>query len=255
MDTISCVGSIDNAFILSINASSGGVSSPRQVLPTSHWLPTYNFSVRQMNTIFWAQDKKMYAYADIVPFTDQWYPDSYSSDIGVFSSPDGVSNWTFHGLVLSRGPPGSKDAGGIATPGAATTNGTVLLSYAAESETGGSGTRWIALARAQHPLGPFEKQDMLLADYGQCHSDDSQLVVRPGDPEGTVSVYHRLRHDHNPDIGVCGAHGLEALNCTVGNCIRHRISYDTGITWSEATTAVHASIPGELVCKSKFTTD
>ena len=143
-------------------------------------LPTYNFSVRQFSTAYWPGDSRTYGYADIVPFNDSFYPTSYSSYIGIYSSPDGASRWAYHGLALQHGRPGSIDAGGTATPSVAVTNGTVLLSYAAESQPGGQGTRFIALATASHPLGPFVKAERPLGAYGQCRSDDPQLVVRPG---------------------------------------------------------------------------
>lgn len=195
-------------------------------------LPTYNFSVRQFSTAYWPGDSRTYGYADIVPFNDSFYPTSYSSYIGIYSSPDGASRWAYHGLALQHGRPGSIDAGGTATPSVAVTNGTVLLSYAAESQPGGQGTRFIALATASHPLGPFVKAERPLGAYGQCRSDDPQLVVRPGDPLGWVSVYHRLRF--------CDPRLAAEINCTAGDCIRHRFSRDAGASWSSGTTAWHA---------------
>ena len=52
-------------------------------------LPTYNFSVRQLNAIVWPADGHTYAYTDIVPFSDRYYPASYNSAIGVYSSANG----------------------------------------------------------------------------------------------------------------------------------------------------------------------
>ena len=52
-------------------------------------LPTFNFSVRQLNAIVWPEDNHTYAFADIVPFEDPYYPASYSSAIGIYSSPNG----------------------------------------------------------------------------------------------------------------------------------------------------------------------
>ena len=64
-------------------------------------------------------DNHTYAYADIVRWDDPFYPISYSSEVGVFSSPDGRTGWVYHGIVVSKGPPGSWDGAGIASPGAA----------------------------------------------------------------------------------------------------------------------------------------
>ena len=143
-----------------------------QDLPATAVLPTFNFSVRQLNSIYWPGDKRTYLYFDICKFTDRYYPDSYTGDIGVYSSADGRSDWTYHGPVLRRGlNPGDPDFTSVATPGVAVTNKTVLLSYTAESSDplNRSGTRWIGLARSTHPLGPFVKSDRWLGEYGPCH--------------------------------------------------------------------------------------
>lgn len=83
-----------------------------------------------------------------------------SSEVGVFSSPNGKTNWKYHGIVVARGQPGGWDAGGVASPGAAVgVDGTVLVCYAAESQANGGTARAIGLATASHPLGPFTKHD------------------------------------------------------------------------------------------------
>ena len=100
------------------------------------------------------------AFADIVPFDDPYYPASYSSAIGVYSSPNGHTAWNYHGIVLSA-KAGSWSAEGVATPGAAVVRrgsaATVLVSYTAESQPAGHGTRGIGLLSATNPLGPFEE--------------------------------------------------------------------------------------------------
>ena len=120
---------------------------------------------------------------------------------------------------------------------------TVLVSYTAESGAGGTGSRGIGLLSAAHPLGPFDEMPTPgLGVYGTCQSDDSQLVVgRPAAGEQLpkhVDVFHRMRHN-----GVNGSvHcGLEALNCTAGDCVFHRSSPDGGISWDDGVTARHAA--------------
>ena len=83
-----------------------------------------------------------------------------SSEVGVFSSPNGKTEWKYHGIVVARGQPGGWDAGGVASPGAAVSvDGTVLVGYAAESQADGGTARAIGFATAHHPLGPFTKHD------------------------------------------------------------------------------------------------
>ena len=56
-------------------------------------LPAPTFSVRKLEAFHYPKDGRTYAYADIVHFTDPFYPVSYSSEVGVFSSPDGFTQW------------------------------------------------------------------------------------------------------------------------------------------------------------------
>eukprot|EP01047_Picozoa_sp_COSAG01_P124757 COSAG01_NODE_53768_length_336_cov_7.974684_1_plen_71_part_01 len=66
--------------------------------------------------------------------------------------------------MVARGPAGSWDAGGIASPGAAAAaDGTVILGYAAENSPSGGINRGIGVAIAKHPLGPFVKQTTPIA--------------------------------------------------------------------------------------------
>ena len=57
-------------------------------------LPTGNFSVRKLEAIYYPPDGRIYAYVDIVNYTDLYYPASYSAEIGAYSSPDGFTNWS-----------------------------------------------------------------------------------------------------------------------------------------------------------------
>lgn len=203
---------------------------------TATTLPTGNFSVRKVEAVRYKN--RTYAYADIVPFSDYFYPDSYSSEIGVFSSEDGLRNWTYHGIVIPRGVEGSWDAGGVASPGAAVAeNGAVILGYAAESNANGHyGTRGIGIASAQHPLGPFRKHTEPLASPfrgGVCSSsarawsacDDVVMQSRPGE----VHLYHSVKGS--------------ALSPGPG--IRHRMSTDCGRTWGTSRLVLSSALqPG-----------
>lgn len=100
--------------------------------------PVDGFAVRKMEAFVWPTDNITYAYADIINYTDYYYPDSYSSEVGVFSSPNGRTDWQYHGIVVHRGPFPGWDGGGIASPGAAAApDGTVLLGFVGENEKSG----------------------------------------------------------------------------------------------------------------------
>ena len=200
-------------FAFSVDWSSGGAATQ---------LPAANFSVRKLAVVYNPGDGHWYGYADIVEFADYYYPDSYDSNVGAFSSPDGLSNWTYHGIVVARGASGSPDAGGCASPGAAVVDNKVLLGYAAEPHDGGAGNREIAMAVADHPLGPFVKQQTPVArdvcgGTGRC--DDVIMQTHGGD----VHLYHSVK----------GSTTLAGCSDPKGSspCIRHVVSSDGGATW------------------------
>jgi hypothetical protein len=233
------------------------------------------FGVRKVEAFFYPPDGKTYAYADIVNYTcatysaknrtscapgEWYYPDSYSTEVGVFSSSDGMTGWVYHGvsvskcvrvecntvrwvgcrgcregwqltwwwsylcrgsqIVVARGPAGSWDAGGIASPGAAAAaDGTVILGYAAENSPSGGINRGIGVAIAKHPLGPFVKQTTPIASphticggTGRC--DDVIMQTRP---DG-VHLYHSVK----------------GSNVAPGSGIRHRMTTNGGESWSES---------------------
>ena len=115
-------GSCPSCFSLAVDWASGGPATT---------LPTANFSVRKLEAFHYPPDGRTYAYADIVNYSDPYYPISYSSEVGAFSSPDGFTGWQYHGIVVPRGKPGSWDGAGIASPGAAVAaDGTVLIGWA-----------------------------------------------------------------------------------------------------------------------------
>jgi len=115
-------------------------------------LPAPSFSVRKLEVIVYPGDGRTYGYADIVNFSDPYYPVSYSSEVGVFSSADGRTGWQYHGIVVPKGPAGSWHSAGIASPGAAVAaDGTVLIGWCGENSPGGGINRGIGLSVAPHP--------------------------------------------------------------------------------------------------------
>ena len=202
-------------FNFSVAWKSGGVHST---------LPMANFSVRKVEYLHYPPDGRTYAYADVVGFDNPYYPVSYSSEVGAFSSADGFTDWRYHGIVLTRGPAGAWDGGGVASPGAAIAGdgATVLLGYTAERSSDGGKNRGIGVASAPHPLGPFRKrQDPVASPQGLCggsgRCDDVIMQARPG---GTVHLYHSVK---GSDV-VPG-----------GDSIYHTATTDAGQNWSAST--------------------
>eukprot|EP00039_Didymoeca_costata_P006853 m.94065 g.94065 ORF g.94065 m.94065 type:complete len:182 (-) comp13425_c0_seq1:701-1246(-) len=75
---------------------------------TQSTLPTFGFAVRKLEAIVYPEDGHTYAYVDIVNYTDYYYPDSYSSEVGVYyrrmdTTTGLITESSFHG--------GSREAG------------------------------------------------------------------------------------------------------------------------------------------------
>ena len=167
-------------------------------------------------------------------------PASYSAEIGAYSSPDGFNNWTYHGIVVSRGAAGGWDGGGLASPGAAVaTDGSVVVGYAAEKSPAGGINRGIAVAIAPHPLGPFVKQSTPIADPkticgGTARCDD---VIMQSCPGGEIHIYHSVKGSGTGKYDRDG--------------IRHRVSSDGGKTWGASTLVLSLGLqPGHEPAES-----
>ena len=94
-------------FTFAVNWSSGGPDTT---------LPAAGFAVRKVEFIYYAPDRRTYAYADVINYTDPAYPESFGSEVGVFSSSDGRTSWLYHGIAIHRGALGGWDGGGVASP-------------------------------------------------------------------------------------------------------------------------------------------
>ena len=209
-----------SCFSFSVDWASGGAASS---------LPTANFSVRKLEAVYYPPDRRTYAYVDIINYTSLYYPASYSTEVGVYSSPNGFTNWSYHGIVIPRGAKGGWDGGGIASPGAAVAaDGSVIVGYAAENSPAGGRNRGIGVAIAKHPLGPFVKQSTPIADpkticggTGRC--DDVIMQSRPG---GEIHIYHSVK----------------GSNVRPGDGIRHRVSTDNGQSFGNSTLVLSTTL-------------
>ena len=185
-------------------------------------LPTDGFSVRQMNSLW--HDGKYYVYGDVIGWTNPKHPDSYGSTIGVFCSPDG-RKWTYHGEVLKGGGQGKWDYGGVATPGICELGGKFYLAYSGRQNKDGTGERFLGLAVATEPLGPFRKLPkpiFPLEGYPNAQPcfDDPCMVTHP--EEQKVYLYYRYARRPEGDIKAAGDY-----------TIRLRTSTDPEQSWSE----------------------
>eukprot|EP00947_MAST-08B_sp_MAST-8B-sp1_P000881 g881.t1 len=244
---------------MAVDWASGGLN--RTSFPTEP-----GFGVRKVEAFVWPADNVTYAVADIVNYSDPFYPDSYSSEIGIFSSADGRTGWQYHGIIVPRGRPGAWDGGGVASPGAAAVPATddghpagVVVGYAAEHSPSGGINRGIGVARAPHPLGPYTKDPVPVASptgicggSGRC--DDVIIQARPAgagsdrdsgdsglardDGRGTTATLHLY-------------HSVKGSNVAPGDGIRHLLSTDGGRTFTNSTLVLSTALqPGTRPAES-----
>ena len=224
-------------------------SATPQIGPTiTHGAGAY--AVRAIDSVFWPADGRVYAYCDLVLFSNPKCPSSFGSEIGVFSADSYGSEWMYEGIAAHKNQ-SIADAGGLATPAAMVVNGSaVMLFFAYEGLPVGAGERGIGLARAAHPLGPFTRLPPAAVAPKGWHRP-----LGPGgifdDPEvmhygGRYHLFHSRKHVRSNDTscdkdgrdvgtgnGVqncCLLAGEDPESASANHCVEWRTS-DDAISW------------------------
>ena len=177
----------------------------------------------------WPGDGRTYAYTDVVNYTSPHCPASFGSEIGCFSSPDGLSSWTYHGIVAHKNT-SAADAGGLATPSAVVRgDGAMLLYFAYEGLPVGGGPRGIGVARAAHPLGPFVRlppaapaPPKFKRPFGPGGMlDDPQVFAASAGPSGHGAFHMLHSRKFSTDTPGCIAnHAVGRNDCECGEGVR-----------------------------------
>jgi Glycosyl hydrolases family 32 N-terminal domain len=160
------------------------------------FLPTDNFCVRKPAAIF--ADGKYWIYADVVPWSNPHWPDTYDTSIHAFSSCD-CRKWEYHGEVIAHQEANSWDLGGVATPGAVVLNDHVHIFYSGREKIDADGIRQIGMAVADNPLGPFIKtaKPVIVPVHPETHLDDPIPILSENGKE--IDLYFRqAEHQLDP---------------------------------------------------------
>jgi len=152
--------------------------------------PQGEASLRE-HAIAWHPGKaKYYLVADIVPLASPHHPNTYDTDIGLWSSPD-LAAWTFHGVAVQRGSPGADyDGYGVASPaGMAYFRGRLWVSFSAR-RTPQFTRRSIGLAWSgdDPERVPWSKTPSPVSDL-EGEDDDPAVITIGGDER--LHLYHR----------------------------------------------------------------
>lgn len=147
-------------------------------------------SIRE-HAIIWHPDReKYYLIADVVPLASRHHPNTYDTELHLWSSTD-LRQWTYHGVAVTKGDPGETyDGYGVASPaGLVFFRGRLYAAFSARRtdrfEQRGIGLAW----SGKNPERlPWTKSERPVSDV-DGEDDDAAVVVAPGDDR--LHLYHR----------------------------------------------------------------
>ncbi len=156
----------------------------------SNQAPTGEASIREHSVVWHPQKRKYYLLADVVPLKSHYHPNTYETEIHLWSGPDLV-NWQYHGIAVEKGRTAAGyDSHGVASPaGAVFLNGKIYVPFSAR-RTGQFTERSIGLAwSGKDPEQiPWNKTKRPISDL-VGEDDDPALMTVPGDSR--LHLYHR----------------------------------------------------------------
>lgn len=153
-------------------------------------LPTGEASIREHAIVWHPVKQKFYLIADVVPLKSRFHPNTYETEIHLWSSID-LTKWHYVGVAIEKGmPENSYDGYGVASPaGAAFLNGKIYVPFSARRTKKftqrGIGLAWSGSNPEQIP---WTKSNKPISDL-EGEDDDPALMKIPG--EKRLHLYHR----------------------------------------------------------------
>lgn len=152
--------------------------------------PVGEASIREHAIAWHPARRKWYLVADVVPLANPNHPNTYDTELHLWSSPD-LSRWTCHGIAVPKGTAGKTyDGYGVASPaGMAFVNGKLYVPFSAR-KTANFAERGIGLAWCgpDPEKLPWTKTPRAISDL-PGEDDDAAVLTIPGD--GRLHLYHR----------------------------------------------------------------
>ncbi len=152
--------------------------------------PIGEASIREHAVLWHPVKQKYYLIADVVPLKSHHHPNTYETEIHLWSGID-LAKWQYHGVAIKKGiPEKSYDAYGVASPaGAAFLNGKIYVPFSArrtkQFTQRGIGLAWSGSDPEQLP---WVKSNKPISDL-EGEDDDPALMKIPG--ENRLNLYHR----------------------------------------------------------------
>jgi len=153
--------------------------------------PVGEASIREHSIAWHPAKRKYYLVADVVPIDSPRHPNTYGTELHLWSSPD-LAEWSYHGIAVRKGVAGKTyDGRGVASPaGMVYFGGKLFVSFSAR-KTAGFAERGVGLAYSgpDPETLPWTKTSKAVSDIANSEDDDPALVVIPGDER--LHLYHR----------------------------------------------------------------
>ncbi|MFH1265053.1 MAG: hypothetical protein ABIK89_04955 [Planctomycetota bacterium] len=152
--------------------------------------PVGEASIRE-HSIAWHPGKgRYYLAADVVPLSSPHHPNTYDTEIHLWSSAD-LAAWRYHGVAVEKGEPGrSYDGYGVASPaGMVFRDGKLYVPFSARCterfDRRGIGLAW---SGDEPEELPWQKSSRPISDL-EGEDDDPALLA--GADDGLLHLYHR----------------------------------------------------------------
>lgn len=147
-------------------------------------------SLREHSIVWHPEKKKYYLLADVIPLASDDHPNTYNTEIHLFSSPD-LADWRYHGVAIRKGTAADDfDRYGVASPVAATlVDGVIYCPYSARKTRQYTGrSAGLAWSGADPEQIPWNKSGQPVSDL-PGEDDDVALISTAGDDR--FHLYHR----------------------------------------------------------------
>lgn len=152
--------------------------------------PTGEASIREHAIAWHPAKRKYYLIADVIPLSNPHHPNTYDTDLHLWSSRD-LAAWTYHGVAVPKGIPGKTyDGYGVASPTAiAFFAGKLHVAFSArKTRTFTERSIGLAWSGDDPEQLPWTKTPQAVSDL-PGEDDDSGVITIPGDDR--LHLYHR----------------------------------------------------------------
>ncbi|NOY00496.1 MAG: family 43 glycosylhydrolase [Verrucomicrobia bacterium] len=175
--------------------------------------PIGEASIREHAIVWHPQKKKYYLLADVIPLSWKLHPNTYDTEIHLFSSPD-LSEWKYHGVAIEKGKAeDAHDKFGVASPvAAALVNGVIYCPYSARRTPEYTGRSvGLAYSSADPEKLPWNKTQRPISDLP---GEDDDVAIVKDDKTALFHLYHRtaLFHSAGNDYNIVHSQSATPLD-------------------------------------------